>query len=79
MPDVTSLDFTDCTHLTDTGTMVNLTNCSKLTTLSLKGCSQMSGTINLAGATSLTTLDLEDTTLNVNIPENSVISLLKLG
>lgn len=81
LPNVTELNFEGCRITGNASTLFNFTNCTKLTTLSVKDCSQSDfvGTINLTGALQLNSLDMRGTTLNVNIPENSRIVTLKLG
>ena len=78
LPNVTELDFTGCS-LQDSINMFTFANCQKLTSLSIKDCNLLQGTINLENASQLTSLDTRGTTLGVNIPENSRISTLKLG
>ena len=81
LPNVTELDFEGCKLTGNTTLLFIFTNCTKLTTLNLKDCTQsdLVGTIDLTGAPQLTSLDLRGTALNVNIPTNSTINDLKLG
>lgn len=79
MPNVEGLDLTDCTQLNYSANSIDLSNCSKLTTLSLNGCVNVTGVLNITGATSLTSVDLKNTTIGISVPENSVITMLELG
>lgn len=92
LPNITSLNFTGCnrlSHNAGTSGIFDFTNMPKLTTLSLNGCTSMDAsssvsgiihsTLSLSTALQLTSLDLRNTTIGVDIPQNSRITTLQLG
>ena len=80
LPNVTSLNFEGC-RLGNEILRFVFTNCTNLTSLSVKDCnvSEFTGTMNLTGAPQLTTLDMRGTILSINVPQNSRLTTLKLG
>lgn len=93
MPYITSINLEGCTNLVhrfnSTGdgfiNVFDFTNMPRLTSISLKGCTGLNAsnispnTLSLATCPNVTSLDVEDTTIGVNIPKNHGISVLKLG
>jgi hypothetical protein len=93
MPYITSINLEGCTNLAhrfnSTGdgfiNVFDFTNMPRLTSISLKGCTCLNAsnispnTLSLATCPNVTSLDVEDTTIGVNIPSAHKISTLKLG
>lgn len=92
LPYITSVDMTDCTSVThnaSTSGMFNFVGMPRLTTLILNGCRGMNAymldntlvnsNIDLSTALQLTTLDLRNTTIGVDVSANSNITTLQLG
>jgi len=77
MPGVTSIDLTGCSNLQDPASVI--TNIPNVTSISLNGCTGMSGSVDLTGASSISSLDLRNTTLGVVIPQGCPITTLQLG
>lgn len=93
MPYITSIILDGCTNLThrfnSTGDgfidVFNFTNMPNLTSISLNGCTGLNATnlvpntLSLATCPNVTSLDVRNTTIGVNIPANHGISTLQLG
>lgn len=81
---ITEIDMTGCNqielidHVTGDNQFI-FTGMPDLTSVILNGCTQLSGNLNTSTSLNITTLDLRGTELNVNIPENSRLTTLKLG
>lgn len=79
IPNITNLSIINCTGLQNNNNQFVFTNMIKLQALSLKGCTAISGDIDLTSNTAIKVIDFENTSANVVLPANCGVETIKLG
>lgn len=86
IPNITAINLSGCTNITSTANIdsqvlnqMDFSNMPMLTSINISGCTGLTEDIDLTGCTGITTVDASNTSVNVLIPENSIITTYKLG
>ena len=84
IPNVTQLIFDGCSSLYKVDPQTNqdsfdFSNLSKLTSISMNGCTQVVGTLDFSNNTELESIDVRNTTLGITLPTSSKLTTLQLG